>query len=126
MALHFNDINTTTCMYMQYNSMGVCMYYQVTFSVYSFILNSVTLELYRCLLYHSGIVFFFFVWVISVARSLVYRSLFVPLFPFSWPLSCLFFFDLRILITPLVFQTNLFSTIPHDGAYFVLPIFQRV
>ena len=30
------------------------------------------------------------------------RSLFVPLFFFLWPLSCLFFFDLRILITPLV------------------------
>ena len=31
-----------------------------------------------------------------------YRSLFVLLYFFFWPLCCLFFFDLRILITPLV------------------------
>ena len=30
------------------------------------------------------------------------RSLFVLLFFFFWPLGCLFFFDIRILITPLV------------------------
>ena len=30
------------------------------------------------------------------------RSLFVPLYFFLWPLCCLFFFDIRILITPLV------------------------
>jgi hypothetical protein len=30
------------------------------------------------------------------------RTLFVPLFFFFWPLCCLSFFDLRILITPLV------------------------
>ena len=30
------------------------------------------------------------------------RSLFVLLYFFLWPLCCLFFFDLRILITPLV------------------------
>ena len=30
------------------------------------------------------------------------RSLFVLLYFFFWPLSCLFFFDIRILITPLV------------------------
>ena len=29
------------------------------------------------------------------------RSLFVPLCFFFWPLCCLFFFDLRMLITPL-------------------------
>ena len=44
---------------------------------------------------------------ISVARSLVFcvvfcRSLFVFLSLFFWPLYCLFFFDLRILITSLV------------------------
>jgi hypothetical protein len=31
-----------------------------------------------------------------------FRSLFVPLSIFFWPLYCLSFFDLRILITPLV------------------------
>jgi hypothetical protein len=30
------------------------------------------------------------------------RSLFVFLYFFFWPLCCLFFFDIRILITPLV------------------------
>jgi hypothetical protein len=35
------------------------------------------------------------------------RSLFVPLSCFFWPLCCRFFFDLRILITPLVSLTLL-------------------
>ena len=44
---------------------------------------------------------------VSVTRSLVLcvvfcRSLFVLLFFFDWPLCCLFFLDIRILITPLV------------------------
>ena len=44
---------------------------------------------------------------VHVIRSLVFyvvfcRSLFVLLFFFFWPLCCLSFFDLRILITPLV------------------------
>jgi hypothetical protein len=30
------------------------------------------------------------------------RSLFVLLYFYFWPLCCLFFFDIRILITPLV------------------------
>ena len=30
------------------------------------------------------------------------RSLFVCLYFFFWPLCCLFFFDIRVLITPLV------------------------
>jgi hypothetical protein len=30
------------------------------------------------------------------------RSLFVLLYSFFWPLCCLFFFDLQIIITPLV------------------------
>ena len=43
---------------------------------------------------------------VRVARSLVFcvmfcRLLFVILSFFIWPLCCLFFFDLRILITPL-------------------------
>jgi hypothetical protein len=33
------------------------------------------------------------------------RSLFVRLY-FFWPLCCLFFFDIRILITPLVFSNS--------------------
>ena len=44
---------------------------------------------------------------VHVARSLVfcvvfYRSLFVLLCIFFWPLCCLFFLDLRIMITPMV------------------------
>jgi len=43
--------------------------------------------------------------VVRVTRSLVfcmmiYRSLFVLLYFFFWPLCYLFFFDLRIMITP--------------------------
>jgi hypothetical protein len=37
------------------------------------------------------------------------RSLFVLLYFFFWPLCCLFFFDIRILIVPLVS-----STLPKD------------
>jgi hypothetical protein len=36
------------------------------------------------------------------------RSLFVLLYFFFWPLFCLFFFDIRILITPLVLSSNSF------------------
>ena len=44
---------------------------------------------------------------VRVTRSLVFmcmfcRSLFVLLYIFFWPLCCLFFFDIRILIHPLV------------------------
>ena len=44
---------------------------------------------------------------VDVTRSLVLclvfcRSLFVLLFFFDWPLCCLFFLDIRILIAPLV------------------------
>jgi hypothetical protein len=35
------------------------------------------------------------------------RSLFVLLYFFFWPLYCMFFFDIRILITPLCLQTLL-------------------
>ena len=34
------------------------------------------------------------------------RSLFVLLYFFFWPLCCLFFFDIRILITPLVSSSS--------------------
>jgi hypothetical protein len=37
------------------------------------------------------------------------RSLFVRLSFFFWPLCCLSFFDLRILITPLVFSTLFYT-----------------
>ena len=43
------------------------------------------------------------------------RSLFVLLYFFFWSLSCLFFFDIRILITPLVSPNSSYScrkTIP--------------
>ena len=40
---------------------------------------------------------------VRVTGSLVFcRALFVLLYFFCWPLCCLFFFDIRILITPLV------------------------
>jgi hypothetical protein len=42
---------------------------------------------------------------VRVTRSFICmfcRSLFVLLYFFFWPLCCLFFFDIRILITPLV------------------------
>ena len=44
------------------------------------------------------------------------RSLFVLLSFFFWPLSCLFFFDLRILITPLV--SSNFSYYPSGAPAF--------
>jgi len=52
-----------------------------------------------------------FVSGVRVTRSLVLcvvfcRSLFVLLFFFLWPLCCLFFFDLRILVTPLVSSSS--------------------
>ena len=48
---------------------------------------------------------------VRVTRSLVFcvifcRSLFVLMYFFSWPLCYLFFFDLRILITPLVSSSS--------------------
>ena len=36
------------------------------------------------------------------------RSLFVLLCSFFWPLCCLFFFDIQIMITPLVFLNSSF------------------
>jgi hypothetical protein len=48
---------------------------------------------------------------IRLIRSLVlcvcfFRSLFVLLCFFFWPLCCMFFFDIRILITPLVSSSS--------------------
>jgi hypothetical protein len=37
------------------------------------------------------------------------RSLFVLLHFFFWPLCCLFFFDIRILITPLVSSNSSYT-----------------
>jgi hypothetical protein len=37
------------------------------------------------------------------------RSLFVLLYFFFWPLCCLFFFDIRILIAPLVSSSSSYS-----------------
>jgi len=42
-----------------------------------------------------------------VVFSLICKSLFVLLYFFFWPLCCLFFFDLQILITSLVSSTLL-------------------
>ena len=38
------------------------------------------------------------------------RSLFVLLYFFFWPLCCLFFFDIQILIIPLVFSNSSYFT----------------
>ena len=48
---------------------------------------------------------------VRVTRSLILcvmfcRSLLVLLYFFYWPLCCLFFFDIPILITPLVFSNS--------------------
>jgi hypothetical protein len=43
--------------------------------------------------------------------SMFCRWLFVLLSFFFWPLCCLFFFDLRILITPLVSSSSSYMTI---------------
>ena len=53
---------------------------------------------------------------VRVTRSLVLcvcfcRSLFVLLYFFFWSLCCLFFFDLRILITPLVSSNSSYLAI---------------
>ena len=55
---------------------------------------------------------------VRVTRSLVLyfffcRSLFVPLYFFFWPLCCLFFFDIRILITLLVSSNTSFINEKH-------------
>jgi len=41
------------------------------------------------------------------------RSLFVLLSFFFWPLCCLFFFNIRIMITPLVSSNTSYTTIHH-------------
>ena len=47
-----------------------------------------------------------------------YRSLFVLLYFFFWPLCCMFFFDLRILITLLVYS-NFFVPIQEKEVSFI-------
>ena len=42
------------------------------------------------------------------------RSLFVLLYFFFWPLCCLFFFDIRILITPLVSSNSSYNCLLFD------------
>jgi len=42
-------------------------------------------------------------------------SLFVPLYCFFWPLRCLFFFDIRILIAPLVSSNSSLKCELFDG-----------
>jgi hypothetical protein len=47
------------------------------------------------------------------------RSLFVLLSLFCWPLYCLSFFDLRLLIAPLVFSDKTLITIKwHQSSFF--------
>jgi hypothetical protein len=45
------------------------------------------------------------------------RSLFVLLYIFFWPLCCLFFFDIRILITPLVSSNSSYREPSIDASY---------
>jgi hypothetical protein len=44
------------------------------------------------------------------------------LFIFFWPLCCLFFFDIRILITPLVSSNSSSGTWSHDHIYVHNPV----
>ena len=46
--------------------------------------------------------------------SMFCRSLFVLLYFFFWPLCCLFFFDIRILIAPLVSSNSFLNTFLHS------------
>jgi hypothetical protein len=46
---------------------------------------------------------------IKVIICIFCRSLFVLLYFFFWPLCCLFFFDIRIWITPLVCSNSFFK-----------------
>jgi hypothetical protein len=41
-------------------------------------------------------------WLIFSFMCMLYRSLFVLLYFFFWPLCCMLFFDIRILLTSLV------------------------
>ena len=48
---------------------------------------------------------------VRVARSLVLYVCFVLLYFFFWPVCCLFFFDIRILITPLICSSYSYNRI---------------
>ena len=81
-------------------------YIWVLFTTYIFVFVSVP-EWSESNLYHCVLFAPFWISGVRVTRSLLLyvmfcRSLFVPLSFFLWPLCYLFFFDLRILITPLV------------------------
>jgi len=47
-------------------------------------------------------------WTLLSFICMFCRSLFVLLYFFFWPWCCLFFFDIRVLITPLVFSLFLY------------------
>jgi len=64
---------------------------------------------------------------VRVTRSLVfcvvfYRSLFVLLSFFFWPLCCLSFFDLRILITPLVSSNSSYTRQLGEASPIYIPL----
>ena len=48
-----------------------------------------------------------------------YRSLFVHLYFFFWPLCCLFFFDIQILITSLLYLQTLLTQILHVCSFYI-------
>jgi hypothetical protein len=50
------------------------------------------------------------------------RSLFVLLYFFFWPLCCLFFFDLRILITPSLVSSKSFSKVLRSSPWLGWPL----
>ena len=58
---------------------------------------------------------------VRVTRSLVLYICFVdrPLYFFFWPLCCLFFFDIRILITPLVYSNSFGFQLFSLGEYLI-------
>ena len=54
--------------------------------------------------YHSGALEFIRgFWWVCVAQSFVFSIFVCPFVLFFWPLYCLSFFDLQLLITPLVY-----------------------
>ena len=63
---------------------------------------------------------------VRVTQSLVLcacmfcSSLFFLLYFFFWPLYCLFFFDIRIPITPLVSSNTSYSVLPDSLMYLLL------
>ena len=112
-----------------YKDRCVSIYIQYTFNIELFYLCTLTRSPYLSLIFEIWLAFFFSYfyfcpidvekynitiksknqWKIPKTSFLCmfYRSLFVLLCLFFWPLCCLFFFDIRILIAPLISSKRL-------------------